>query len=414
MNEKTKMETTAFDGVDVNYFIKNGKNFYCFRDLNKVVKVDKKFEKYKVNEDEFCVWFFKKDEVRQTSVGYFVSAAGFGRYAKALDNGLKCMIGGLNTAILEAGNTSEEKENTEEKNVDNNLQVIYNQEVLGKEFKIYGTEENPLFLAQDVAEWIDYAWANAKCDHRDVSKMLKSVDEDEKLRGTIFLSGQNRDAWLLTEDGVYEVLMQSRKPIAKQFKKKVKEILKTIRKTGKYEVEQSPEMAMARGLIAAQEIIKAKDEQIKALTPKAEFADQLMLSDDYYSFDQLASKLSDAGIWRRDSLGKRIPVSRNYVYAVLRSDGFLTKERAGNKFKNRPYAKYTGGDTKYFTFRLSKDKLDYFHKTLSSSNYSDAQLISWYGKAYITQEGMRYFLDNKEMFQNREVDYKRNVWQMCV
>lgn len=39
---------------------------------------------------------------------------------------------------------------------------------------------------------------------------------------------------VLTEDGVYEVLMQSKKPIAKQFKKKVKEILKDIRKHGLY------------------------------------------------------------------------------------------------------------------------------------------------------------------------------------
>ena len=41
-------------------------------------------------------------------------------------------------------------------------------------------------------------------------------------------------AWFLTENGLYEVLMQSRKPIAKEFKKKVKEILKSIRKNGAY------------------------------------------------------------------------------------------------------------------------------------------------------------------------------------
>lgn len=46
--------------------------------------------------------------------------------------------------------------------------------------------------------------------------MLLTIEDDEKLRGTLFLSGQNREMWLLTEDGVYEVLMQSRKPIAKQ------------------------------------------------------------------------------------------------------------------------------------------------------------------------------------------------------
>ena len=51
--------------------------------------------------------------------------------------------------------------------------------------------------------------------------MLSTVDDDEKLVSTIFISGQNRKMWFLTENGLYEVLMQSRKPIAKDFKKKV-------------------------------------------------------------------------------------------------------------------------------------------------------------------------------------------------
>lgn len=105
------------------------------------------------------------------------------------------------------------------------LQVIYNQEVLGKDFNIYGTVEEPLFLAKDVANWIE---------HSDVSMMLRKVDEDEKLIQTLFVSGQNRNMWFLTENGLYEVLFQSRKPIAKQFKKQVKAILKEIRKTGGY------------------------------------------------------------------------------------------------------------------------------------------------------------------------------------
>lgn len=114
----------------------------------------------------------------------------------------------------------------------NSLQVLDQREVLGNDFRIYGTVDNPLFLAKSVSEWIDYS-KNEKGVY-DVSKMLKTVDESEKLIGTIFVSGQNREMWFLTEDGVYEVLMQSRKKIAKQFKKQVKEILKTIRKTGGY------------------------------------------------------------------------------------------------------------------------------------------------------------------------------------
>ena len=89
------------------------------------------------------------------------------------------------------------------------LKVSKQQEVLGKEFKVYGDFENPLFLAKDVANWIE---------HSDVSTMLRVVDEDEKLTQTMFVSGQNRTVWMITEDGLYEILMRSDKPIAKEFK----------------------------------------------------------------------------------------------------------------------------------------------------------------------------------------------------
>lgn len=101
------------------------------------------------------------------------------------------------------------------------MNVINEQEVLGKEFRIYGDFENPLFLAKDVATWIE---------HTDLSRMVNLVDNEEKLKRTLYVSGQNREMWFLTEDGLYEVLMQSRKPIAKQFKKQVKIILKELRK----------------------------------------------------------------------------------------------------------------------------------------------------------------------------------------
>lgn len=103
------------------------------------------------------------------------------------------------------------------------LTVVQETVILGKKIQLYGSVEVPLFLASDVAEWIE---------HSQTSKMVKSVDDDEKLMGTLFLSGQNREAWFLTEDGLYEVCMQSRKPIAKEMKKEIKQYLKSIRLTG--------------------------------------------------------------------------------------------------------------------------------------------------------------------------------------
>ena len=69
-----------------------------------------------------------------------------------------------------------------------NLEIIEKRDVLGKEFRIYGDFENPLFLAKDVAEWIDYEISN-------VSKMVKNVDDDEKIITRI----NNTSAIFLTE-----------------------------------------------------------------------------------------------------------------------------------------------------------------------------------------------------------------------
>ena len=103
------------------------------------------------------------------------------------------------------------------------LQVIEQREILEKQLTMYGDFEDPLFLAKEVAEWIDY-------DVSSINKMISNVDEDEKVRNIIPTLGGNQEMWFLTEDGLYEVLMQSRKPIAKQFKKEVKTLLKNIRK----------------------------------------------------------------------------------------------------------------------------------------------------------------------------------------
>ena len=103
----------------------------------------------------------------------------------------------------------------------NEVKVLENEVTLmGKTFSVYGTLEEPLFRAKDVADWIE---------HSDVHKMVQSVDDDEKVRNNVPTLGGLQEAWLLTENGVYEVLMLSRKPIAKDFKKEVKKMLHVLR-----------------------------------------------------------------------------------------------------------------------------------------------------------------------------------------
>ena len=80
-----------------------------------------------------------------------------------------------------------------------------------------------MYVLRDVAEWIE---------HSDVHKMLQSVDDDEKGRNIVPTPGGEQECWFLTENGLYEVLMLSRKPIAKKFKKEVKRILHDLRVNG--------------------------------------------------------------------------------------------------------------------------------------------------------------------------------------
>lgn len=87
---------------------------------------------------------------------------------------------------------------------------------------VYGTPQEPLFLAVEVARLLDYSVGNT-------AHMLETVNHDEKLVVTILRAGQKRAVWFLTEDGLYEVLMQSRKPIARRFKLAVKKVLRDMR-----------------------------------------------------------------------------------------------------------------------------------------------------------------------------------------
>lgn len=95
--------------------------------------------------------------------------------------------------------------------------------LLNEPFNMYGDIDKPLFLALNVAEMIGYSTDK-------VGQMLENVDDDEKLTDTIYRAGQKREMWFLTENGLYELLMQSRKPIAKRFKLEIKNLLRQMRR----------------------------------------------------------------------------------------------------------------------------------------------------------------------------------------
>lgn len=144
------------------------------------------------------------------------------------------------------------------------IQVLKQSELCGRQFTVYGTPENPLFRAKDVAEIIE---------HPNVSVMMNMVDDDEKGVKQLLTPGGNQQVWMLTEGGLYEVLMQSRKPIAKDFKKGVKQILHEVRTTGGYiatRADDTPEEIMAKALTIAQATLAKREERLKQLEAQTE------------------------------------------------------------------------------------------------------------------------------------------------
>ncbi|CJE20852.1 BRO-N domain-containing protein [Streptococcus pneumoniae] len=107
------------------------------------------------------------------------------------------------------------------------IERLTDTQVLETTLVLYGTNDRPLFLAKDIAKIVGHRTDN-------IHQFLKNVDDSEKVRNNITTLGGKQEAWFLTEEGLYEVLMQSRKPIAKQFKTQVKAILKDIRQKGYY------------------------------------------------------------------------------------------------------------------------------------------------------------------------------------
>lgn len=144
----------------------------------------------------------------------------------------------------------------------NEIKIINKSIFLDKEIDVWGSVEQPLFRAKDVASWLLI---------KNVSDLVKRVDNDEVHRFN--LGSLQGETWFLTEDGLYEVLMQSRKPIAKQFKKGVKAILHEIRTKGGYiasSVNDTPEAIMARALKIADETLKRNEQRVRELEAQTE------------------------------------------------------------------------------------------------------------------------------------------------
>lgn len=117
----------------------------------------------------------------------------------------------------------------------NQLEIFRNREF--GEIRTVTVDGEPWFVGKDIAEIMQYT--NTQKAIRD------HVDEEDKLTERIVLSGQNREVIFINESGLYSLILSSKIPGAKRFKRWVtSEVLPQIRKTGTYQKPMTPQEMM--------------------------------------------------------------------------------------------------------------------------------------------------------------------------
>jgi prophage antirepressor-like protein len=211
---------------------------------------------------------------------------------------------------------------------------IFNSPQFG-EVRTIVVESEPWFIASDVCNILGLT---------NVTKAIKNLDDDERSN---FWLGRQGNTNIISESGLYTLIIRSNKPEAKPFRKWVtSEVLPSIRKSGGYmtaKPEETPEEIMARALVLAQETIsrqkdradraekkalllenqnEAQSEMLesvraekKRMLPKVTFATAVETSDRSILVGELAKVIKQNGV----------EIGQNRLFEWLRQNGFLCK-----------------------------------------------------------------------------------------
>ena len=251
---------------------------------------------------------------------------------------------------------------------------------MSNEIKIFENEEfgsvrtmeingEPYFVGKDVAEILGYAnTSKALIDH---------VDDEDKLNNETLSSLGQRGGWLINESGLYSLILSSKLPTAKKFKRWVtSDVLPAIRKTGSYSIQNKPDSytiedpaARARRWAEEYEEKKALEAKIEEQKPLVEYAEHIQASKDVIDMKSMAKLASKNGI----------KIGRNKLFAFLRKRGILDKD-------NIPYASY-----------MDREWFEVVESTYTFSNGEEkitkTTLVKPKGQLGIVRQLRKYYID---------------------
>lgn len=191
--------------------------------------------------------------------------------------------------------------------MDNTIVKVFENRQFGNLRVVADEHGEPWFVANDICKCLDI---------QNPSMAMKQLDDDERAK---FNLGRQGEANFVNEAGFYTLVLRSRKPEAKMFRRWVThEVLPAIRRDGGYMVarEDEPEdVLMARALLIADRAIKERDKRIAEMRPKEIFADAVSASHTSILVGELAKLLKQNGY----------ATGQNRLFQQLREEGYLMK-----------------------------------------------------------------------------------------
>lgn len=208
---------------------------------------------------------------------------------------------------------------------------LFNNAEFGAIRAMLDESEEPWFLAKDVCDALGI--------RTDTVRVILDDDEVKEVDPNSIGVTKGRKPLLVSEPGLYSLVMKSRKPEAKAFKRWIThEVLPAIRKRGAYVADipgETTEELLARALLAANDAMERQKKRIDSLEkenadmrPKALFADAVSTSDSCMLIGQFAKVLRQNGA---KGMGQ------NRLFAWMRDNGYLGK---GGSNRNVPLQKY--------------------------------------------------------------------------
>lgn len=219
------------------------------------------------------------------------------------------------------------------------VQIFTNKELNAdvRVIRLNGESDDPWFVASDVAKVLDYS---------ETSVMIRRMDDDEtyKIAPTLIAgtSNMSRDITIISESGLYNAILGSKKPEAKKFKKWVtSEVLPSIRKTGGFVSNDDlfvesyfgglddSHKELLKGLL---QNVRIEQEKNKQLTTKIEQDKPLV---DFANQVSNSSDCIDVGTFAKVVKDEHIKLGRNKLFAWLRDNKYVR-----NNKNNEPYQRF--------------------------------------------------------------------------